>query len=103
MIDKFIRKEILDPYKVRTMCINNNFYTMGTCAEYEHLFQLCEEYNGEVDKLVEIANDIINHSSSDVMFYEVFEPTCSMVEITIGLMNMLVRECERVDFELKKE
>lgn len=52
---------------LRTLCIRNNWYTRGTCEEYERLFGLlhdelgCPE-NMTTDKLAEIAEDIMEHS-----------------------------------------
>ena len=98
MVTKFIRKETLDIDSVRTMCIKNDFYTRGTCEEYDNMFRMCSEYNGEVGKLVEIAKDIVNHSDISV-----FDPDCTTKEILISVMSMLVNECEIIQFEYKEE
>lgn len=60
-------KEIrtIDSSKVRSLCIEYDFYTCGTIAEYDNLLlNLCDRER-EIDTaaLVEIATDIIEHSA----------------------------------------
>lgn len=59
---------------LRSLCIRNNWYTHGTCEEYERLFNFlhdecgCPE-NMTTDKLAEIAEDIMEHS--DITSYTI--------------------------------
>ena len=48
--------------KVRRMCIQGNYYTCGTCEEYNEMFNLCETMNPTTDIYQVIANNIIEHS-----------------------------------------
>lgn len=52
---------------LRGLCISKNWYTRGTCKEYEHLlYGLAEEkQNITTDDIVEIAEDIMEHSSTE--------------------------------------
>ena len=52
---------------LRALCIRNNWYTCGTCKEYEALFNRLYDEDGcpvnlTTKKLVEIADDIMAHS-----------------------------------------
>lgn len=64
---KFTETRTLSSSKLRSICIKNNWYTLGTNEEYGRLFDRltdccgCPE-NLTTDKLVEIAEDILEHS-----------------------------------------
>jgi hypothetical protein len=80
MIIKYSR---IDSYKVRNKCIQQDWYTRGTCEEYTHMLThlCCAEYVDEefgvlvqpeffgpedlVDQLEIVANDIYEHSNPD--------------------------------------
>ena len=52
---------------LRALCIRNNWYTCGTCKEYEALFNRLYDEDGcpvnlTTKKLAEIADDIMAHS-----------------------------------------
>lgn len=47
---------------LRTLCINHNWYTSGTTAEYENLLSLTEKKNITTEDIVIMATDIMNHS-----------------------------------------
>lgn len=52
---------------LRALCIRNNWYTRGTCEEYERLFSLLHDERGcpenmTTEKLAEVAEDIMEHS-----------------------------------------
>ena len=64
---KFTETRILDATKLRSVCINNNWYTCGTCEQYDRLFRrLYDEnrcpQNMTTEKLAEVAEDIMEHS-----------------------------------------
>lgn len=64
---KFTETRHLDSTKLRSLCIEHDWYTHGTNEEYGRLFDRlydccgCPE-NLTTDKLVEIATDIYDHS-----------------------------------------
>lgn len=64
---KFTETRTLSASKLRSICIKNDWYTCGTNDEYSRLFDRltdccgCPE-NLTTDKLVEIAEDIMEHS-----------------------------------------
>lgn len=58
---KEIRKLHADT--LRGLCIAKNWYTRGTCEEYENLLKMCDNENITTDMIVEIATDIMSHSA----------------------------------------
>lgn len=84
-------KEIrrIDSSKVRGICVEYNFYTCGTIEEYENLLlNLCDrDREIDIDALVEIATDIIEHSSQ-----KSFEPFAGE-NLTTSIMWYLANEC----------
>ena len=57
----------LSSSKLRAICIENDWYTCGTCEEYSRLFDRLYDENGcpenmTTEKLAEIAADIMEHS-----------------------------------------
>lgn len=55
---------------LRALCIRNNYYTRGTCEEYENLFArlkngACNLRNLTTEALAEIATDIKEHSDTE--------------------------------------
>lgn len=58
---------------LRNLCIEKNWYTSGNCTEYSHL--LYEMASGKenitTDDIVEIVQDIIEHSETDQEFTSV--------------------------------
>lgn len=55
---------------LRALCIRNNYYTRGTCEEYENLFSrlkngTCNLRNLTTELLAEIATDIKEHSDTE--------------------------------------
>ena len=64
---KFIETRILDSSKLRSICIQQAWYTLGTNEEYADLFAKLHDENGcpenmTTEKLAEIAADIMAHS-----------------------------------------
>ena len=64
---KYIETRILTADALRQTCIKHNWYTRGTCREYEALFDKLHDGQGHqinmtTEKLVEIAEDIWEHS-----------------------------------------
>lgn len=50
---------------LRTLCINHNWYTSGTTAEYENLLSLTEKENITTEDIVLISVNIMNHSTDN--------------------------------------
>ena len=64
---KYTETRVLDMYKLRSLCIEHDWYTCGTNEEYDALFdRLYDEIgclvNMTTEKLAEIADDIMEHS-----------------------------------------
>ena len=64
---KYIETRTLSTDDLRALCIQNNWYTRGTCEEYEALFDKLYDEDGchihlTTEKLAEIAEDIMEHS-----------------------------------------
>ena len=57
-------KEIkrIDTDKLRHICINNNWYTRGTNADYMNMFKMCEKDNVSTNQLYKITKDIYEHT-----------------------------------------
>ena len=64
----------LDGGKLRQLCIDLNYYTCGTCEEYQNLFDMASEIRGfneylTEEKVVEVlgklAEDIVQHSDPE--------------------------------------
>lgn len=60
MTVKEIRR--IDTDKLRHICINNNWYTCGTNADYSKMFAMCEKDNITTNDLYKIAKDIYEHT-----------------------------------------
>lgn len=74
---KYGYKEIrvLGAMSLRGLCIEKNWYTCGTCKEYDNLLSMADRENITTDDIVEIATDIMEHSKihpdytfTDIMF-----------------------------------
>ena len=65
---KEIRK--ISAEALRNLCVRRDWYTGGDCEEYDNLlFNLAEnKENISTDDIVEIAQDIIDHSDTDQEF-----------------------------------
>ncbi len=64
---KFKETRSMSATKLRSVCIEHNWYTCGTNKEYSRLFDRLNDCCGcpehlTTEKLVEIAEDIWNHS-----------------------------------------
>lgn len=55
---------------LRSLCIEENWYTGGTVEEYDNLLNMCNVGNITTDVIVEMATDIIEHSEDAVKFYQ---------------------------------
>lgn len=50
------------PDKIRTLCINNEWFTRGNNEEYAHLFELAERHIASAEAVFWIAEYIADHS-----------------------------------------
>ena len=55
--------QVLTVEDVREVCIHHQYYTKGTCQEYENLFEMCGYVTP--DSLENIAKDIKDHSNTE--------------------------------------
>ena len=75
---KYICKR-LEREDVRQVCIRHNYYTAGTCEEYEEMFSMLDKVspvsksNITTSKLEMIANDIKEHSVTSDTLEEIME------------------------------
>ena len=49
-------------FRVRELCIDRKWYTRGTNEEYSHLFDLCNAGTCTLSEVIEVAQDIFEHS-----------------------------------------
>lgn len=85
----------IDSMKVRTYCIKNDYYTSGTCKEYENLlFNLCNTdcitEGITLDRIEEIAADILVHS---VWEKKASAYGCNYDELLTYVMTDLINDC----------
>lgn len=52
-------------YRVRELCVRRGWYTCGTCSDYENLFELVAESVCDLPRVIEVAQDIFDHSDVD--------------------------------------
>lgn len=78
--------------KVRSLCIKDNYYTMGNNEQYENLlFNLCDESKSITLKQIEkIADDILQHSDWEK---KAKSYGCDYDFLKICLMENLINEC----------
>ena len=57
----YVRKYLM-PEDVRALCIKYDYYTAGDVSEYENMFKKVTSWKGNDLELLEIAEDICNHS-----------------------------------------
>ena len=74
---KIIEMQSWDWEDVRKMCIDHDYYTRGTCADYEGLMGLVEGLEPTTYNILRVAQNIANHSVNNdgeadpemIMFY----------------------------------
>lgn len=80
----------IDMYKVRNLCIREQYYTCGDNREYEHLLlDLCD--GAELEDVVAVAEDILAHSDTERLMSHYDAGTLTEVEDTI--LEYLLNEC----------
>lgn len=86
-LDSKISFEV-SPYKLRRLCITNEWYTRGSTEDYSTLMNYCRDYGRDisvVDYLYTIAKDIKEHSREDAVGIESI-----MAEVHNSCMEMLI-------------
>lgn len=66
-MNKYTETRTMSACDLRALCIRHDWYTRGTCEEYERLFDRLHDSDGcpvnlTTEKLAEIAADIMEHS-----------------------------------------
>lgn len=79
--------------KVRSMCIRGNYYTCGSCEEYNDMFNLCETMNPTTDIYQLIANNIIEHSDVEEI---ALMTGLTIYEMIKSVMWELINDCTTV-------
>lgn len=80
----------IDAYKVRQMCIKDNYYTRGTNEDYTNLLMNLCEMDADTYTIYIIATDIIEHSDYEKKMNEY---GCTLEELTTYIMENLINEC----------
>lgn len=88
----------IDCDKLRQFCIHNNFYTRGDCEAYSKMFDIAKTYNGDIDILQNIADDIIAHSSGESITNFTYSGM-TMKDSVGDIMTEIYRNCVIVWFE----
>lgn len=91
---KYGYKEIrtLSSSDLRALCIAEDWYTGGTNEEYANLMRMTEKDNITSDDIIEIATDIIDHSSESIKRY-VKCYGLSMTECYTHVMFLIAERC----------
>ena len=82
-----IESRYINDYQLRKLCIRHNWYTLGTNADYEHLFRRVSELNS-VDNgwtnndLYTIAADILAHSEPAELYDDPLDVWSIMFELS---------------------
>lgn len=80
----------IETIKVRNMCVKNDYYTRGTCEEYENMFNMCRVENATTDIIEGIAYDILVHSDIHDLKEKFGCLTCELVS---NIMFELINDC----------
>lgn len=83
----YIVHKCLEPMAVRSLCIQQNWYTRGTTLEYERMLQsLLDEHHMSRDTItdqdiIDLAEDIAEHSDLDDLEPETDAVSCIAFEL----------------------
>ena len=91
---KLIETRRIDTGRVRSMCINNDYYTRGTCKEYDNMFKMCANCS-----VLTIAKDILEHSDKEKLKYTY---GCSETEVLENICFGLINDCSYTCVEIKE-
>ena len=79
---------------VRNMCINNHYYTSGSCEEYDQMLHFVYTHKPTNNNLLKVAENIVNHS--DLTRYNQ-----TYKENVESIMFNLYADCVNVFFEIQ--
>lgn len=57
----------IDCDKLRNYCIQRNLYTRGDCEAYENMFKMAGKYDGDINVLINVAENIVEHSDVETL------------------------------------
>lgn len=78
-------------FKVRDLCIKQNWYTRGTGNEYDHLLlELIPDGPADLEEVFEVAEDIFDHSNTARIMQET---RFTEVEVLNMIADLIVNEC----------
>ena len=90
-MNKYTETRTMSACDLRGLCIRHNWYTCGTCEEYDRLFDRLYDSDGcpvhlTTEKLAEIAADIMEHSritdyTITSVMYELARTACTCFDI----------------------
>lgn len=94
-MNKYGYKEVrrLHSSDLRALCIKEDWYTGGTNEEYANLMEMTKKDNITTDDIVEIATDIIEHSSTAVKKIKECAGYNDMSEIYTHFMFLISEAC----------
>lgn len=82
---------------VRHVCIKNNWYTRGTCEEYENMLNMVESYYPSDVRIFYVAEDIFEHSNQD---YWIRDGGLSKEEAIESIMFVLANDVVKTFYKI---
>lgn len=84
-MEKYSEVRFMSSADLRLLCIKESWYTMGTCEEYAHLLVMPAGKNIKTVDIVNIANNICEHSDNVDFVY-----VCnSLLQICVSFMEKI--------------
>lgn len=81
---RFRLRKTLCPEDVRIICIQNDLYTRGTNEEYNFMLEMCEEKVMVTINIYKIAEDILEHSYTDLTLDDIALMLMQKVQLVIN-------------------
>lgn len=82
--------------EVRSICIHNDWYTCGTIAEYDKMFEMCKAFKGTTKELYAIAKDIVE--KSDMSRY--YKSGLTNNEVIENVMCFIANDATEISYEI---
>ena len=82
---------------VRHVCIKNNWYTHGTCQQYENMLNMVEGYYPSDVRIFCVAEDIFEHSNQD---YWVRDGRLTKEEAIESIMFVLANDVVKTFYKI---
>lgn len=83
-----------DSYRVRNMCIKNNYYTRGDNEAYGKMLEFVDTNEPDNRTIYKVALDIVRHSDMD-------KYGCEENELVAGVMYELANNVVKRHFEIQ--